>query len=296
MKYVRLKKKIFCVVFILLINLATVKFFSMRNEYDTVQAISRYGSKGDEVVKIQTKLKEQGYYTGKVDGIFGNGTRSALIEYQKANNLAADGIAGDKTLSSLGIAKASTSSQSDQVKAIQTKLKEKGYYNDNVDGILGSKTKSAIKAFQKDNGLVVDGIAGPKTLEKLNVSANKDQTSKNPSTDADLLARVISSEARGEPYTGQVAVGAVILNRVEHPSFPNTLAGVVYQPGAFTCMVDGQINEATAESSKRAAQDAINGWDPSGGAIYYYNPDKSTNQWIFSRPVITVIGKHRFCN
>ncbi len=292
----RLKKKIFCVVFILLINLATVKFFSMRNEYDTVQAISRYGSKGDEVVKIQTKLKEQGYYTGKVDGIFGNGTRSALIEYQKANNLAADGIAGDKTLSSLGIAKASTSSQSDQVKAIQTKLKEKGYYNDNVDGILGSKTKSAIKAFQKDNGLVVDGIAGPKTLEKLNVSANKDQTSKNPSTDADLLARVISSEARGEPYTGQVAVGAVILNRVEHPSFPNTLAGVVYQPGAFTCMVDGQINEATAESSKRAAQDAINGWDPSGGAIYYYNPDKSTNQWIFSRPVITVIGKHRFCN
>lgn len=292
----RLKKKIFCVVFILLINLATVKFFSMRNEYDTVQAISRYGSKGDEVVKIQTKLKEQGYYTGKVDGIFGNGTRSALIEYQKANNLAADGIAGDKTLSSLGIAKASTSSQSDQVKAIQTKLKEKGYYNDNVDGILGSKTKSAIKAFQKDNGLVVDGIAGPKTLEKLNVSANKNQTSKNPSTDADLLARVISSEARGEPYTGQVAVGAVILNRVEHPSFPNTLAGVVYQPGAFTCMVDGQINEATAESSKRAAQDAINGWDPSGGAIYYYNPDKSTNQWIFSRPVITVIGKHRFCN
>ena len=292
----RLKKKIFCVVFILLINLATVKFFSMRNEYDTVQAISRYGSKGDEVVKIQTKLKEQGYYTGKVDGIFGNGTRSALIEYQKANNLAADGIAGDKTLSSLGIAKASTSSQSDQVKAIHTKLKEKGYYNDNVDGILGSKTKSAIKAFQKDNGLVVDGIAGPKTLEKLNVSANKDQTSKNPSTDADLLARVISSEARGEPYTGQVAVGAVILNRVEHPSFPNTLAGVVYQPGAFTCMVDGQIIEATAESSKRAAQDAINGWDPSGGAIYYYNPDKSTNQWIFSRPVITVIGKHRFCN
>lgn len=292
----RLKKKIFCVVFILLINLATVKFFSMRNEYDTVQAISRYGSKGDEVVKIQTKLKEQGYYTGKVDGIFGNGTRSALIEYQKANNLAADGIAGDKTLSSLGIAKAPISSQSDQVKAIQTKLKEKGYYNDNVDGILGSKTKSAIKAFQKDNGLVVDGIAGPKTLEKLNVSANKNQTSKNPSTDADLLARVISSEARGEPYTGQVAVGAVILNRVEHPSFPNTLAGVVYQPGAFTCMVDGQINEATAESSKRAAQDAINGWDPSGGAIYYYNPDKSTNQWIFSRPVITVIGKHRFCN
>ena len=111
-----------------------------------------------------------------------------------------------------------------------------------------------------------------------------------------LLARIISAEARGEPYAGQVAVGAVILNRVAHPSFPNTLAGVIYQPGAFSCLDDGGVNAAVADSAYRAARDAINGSDPSGGAIYYYNPAKSTNQWIFSRPIITVIGQHRFCS
>ena len=111
----------------------------------------------------------------------------------------------------------------------------------------------------------------------------------------DLLARVISAEARGEPYSGQVAVGAVILNRVEHPSFPNTIAGVVYQPGAFTCMVDGQFNEPVAQSAVRAARDALNGADPSGGAIYYFNPATATSSWIWSRPLILQIGNHRFC-
>jgi N-acetylmuramoyl-L-alanine amidase len=111
-----------------------------------------------------------------------------------------------------------------------------------------------------------------------------------------LLARVISAEARGEPYIGQVAVGAVILNRISHPSFPHTLAGVIYQPGAFSCLTDGGINAAVADSAFRAARDAINGMDPCGGAIYYYNPAKSTNKWIFSRPVITIIGDHRFCS
>ena len=112
----------------------------------------------------------------------------------------------------------------------------------------------------------------------------------------DLLARVISAEARGEPYSGQVAVGAVILNRVEHPSFPNTIAGVVYQPGAFTCMVDGQIDQPVAQSAVRAAQEALNGADPSGGAIYYFNPSTATSAWIWSRPLIKVIGNHRFCS
>ena len=116
------------------------------------------------------------------------------------------------------------------------------------------------------------------------------------SSDVDLLAKIISAESRGEPYQGQVAVGAVILNRIEHPSFPNTLAGVIYQPGAFSCLYDGGVNAAVADSAYRAARDAINGNDPSGGAVYYYNPAKSTNKWIFSRPVITVIGNHRFCS
>ena len=149
----------------------------------------------------------------------------------------------------------------------------------------------------KKNGLTADGIVGPKTLEKLGItSSSVSGNGQYSDSDIALLARVISAEARGEPYTGQVAVGAVILNRIEHPSFPNSLAGVVYQPGAFSCLNDGQFNEPVADSARRAAQDAMNGWDPSGGAIYYYNPAKSTNQWIFSRPVITVIGKHRFCS
>ena len=192
-------------------------------------ALSKYGSTGDEVIAVQTKLKELGYYKGNIDGIYGSGTKSAVTNFQKANGLSADGIAGVKTLAALGITKSSTS---------------------------GEYTESEIA----------------------------------------LLARIISAESRGEPYEGQVAVGAVILNRIAHPSFPNTSSGVIYQPGAFSCLTDGQVNVAVAESAKKAAQDAINGWDPSGGAIYYYNPAKSTNKWIFSRPVINTIGSHRFCS
>lgn len=198
-------------------------------EASPANALSKYGSTGDEVIAVQTKLKELGYYKGNIDGIYGSGTKSAVTNFQKANGLSADGIAGVKTLAALGITKSSTS---------------------------GEYTESEIA----------------------------------------LLARIISAESRGEPYEGQVAVGAVILNRVAHPSFPNTLSGVIYQPGAFSCLTDGQVNVAVAESAKKAAQDAINGWDPSGGAIYYYNPAKSTNKWIFSRPVINTIGSHRFCS
>ncbi len=185
-------------------------------------------------------------------------------------------------------------SQGEEVKQIQTKLKELGYFDDKIDGIYGSKTKNAVVQFQKDNNLTTDGIVGTKTLEKLNVRSNN---SPNIFTESEisLLARIISAESRGEPYEGQVAVGAVILNRIDHPSFPNTLAGVIYQPSAFTCVTDGQINENVSDSAKKAAQDALNGWDPTGGAIYYYNPAKTTNKWIYSRPVISTIGKHKFC-
>lgn len=285
-------KKIFCCILaILFLNVIAITCVHMRDNL-TVMTLSKYGSKGNEVIQIQTKLKEKGYYTGKVDGIFGTKTKDALTKYQKDVGLVADGIAGPKTLAKLGIT-ANTSSAS-QTKNIQSKLKEKGYYTGNVDGILGIKTRAAIVTFQKDVGLVADGVAGPKTLAKLGLDSS--QSSDQTSVDVNLLAKVISAESRGEPYVGQVAVGAVILNRIDHPSFPNTLSAVVYQPGAFSCMTDGQINEQLADSAKRAAQDAINGWDPSGGAIYYYNPAKSTNQWILSRPVITVIGKHKFCS
>ena len=184
-------------------------------------------------------------------------------------------------------------SQGDEVRQIQTKLNALGYNAGKVDGIFGENTRKAVIAFQRDYGLTQDGIAGPATLKALGISSG---TGSFSSADIDLLARVISAESRGEPYAGQVAVGAVILNRMEHPSFPNTLSGVIYQPGAFSCLYDGGINAAVADSAYRAARDAINGQDPSSGAIYYYNPAKSTNQWIFSRPVITVIGQHRFCS
>ena len=182
------------------------------------------------------------------------------------------------------------------VRTIQEKLVRWGYFDGPVDGIFGSKTEAAVRFFQEKNGLTADGIVGPDTLAALGMSGGSGE-SVSPTQDNNvaLLARVISAEARGEPYSGQVAVGAVILNRVSHPSFPNTIAGVVYQPGAFTCMVDGQIDQPVAESAVRAAQDALNGADPSGGAIYYFNPSTATSGWIWSRPLIKVIGSHRFC-
>lgn len=190
-------------------------------------------------------------------------------------------------------------SSGSEVKTIQQKLSRWGYYDGPVDGIFGTKTRKAVEYFQRKNGLTADGIVGPATLRALGMTASGGSLSTGSAAqehDVNLLARVISAEARGEPYAGQVAVGAVILNRIEHPSFPNTLAGVVYQPGAFTCMVDGQIDQPVSESARRAAQEALGGSDPSGGAIYYFNPDTATSAWIWSRPLIKVIGKHRFCS
>ncbi len=181
------------------------------------------------------------------------------------------------------------------VSQIQTLLKNQGFYSGAVDGVYGSATEEAVKKYQKRFGLKVDGIAGQQTLSYMGISA-QGSASSSGSGDVALLARLISAEARGEPYVGQVAVGAVVLNRMEHPSFPNTMSGVIYQSGAFTCIDDGQFNEPIADSAYKAARDAMNGWDPSGGAIYYFNPSTATSKWIWSRPLITVIGKHRFCS
>ena len=177
------------------------------------------------------------------------------------------------------------------VSQIQTKLKTWGYYTGNIDGVYGSKTVSAVKKFQRNNGLTADGICGTKTLSALGISSGTSQNSGS----VDMLAHLISAEARGEPYIGQVAVGAVVLNRMEHPSFPNTMSGVIFQSGAFTCVTDGQWNQPVSDSAYSAARDALNGWDPSGGAIYYFNPSTATSKWIWSRPLIVTIGKHRFC-
>lgn len=197
-------------------------------------AVLRQGSTGGEVREVQRRLKNWGYYSGAVDGIFGSGTKKAVISFQKKNGLTADGVVGKATYKALGMT-------------------------------------------DSYNALVGGGSSGGAS-----------------SSDLYLLAKTIYAEGRGEPYTGQVAIGAVILNRVRSSSFPNTVAGVVYQPGAFTAVSDGQINLEPNQTAYNAARDALNGWDPSYGSLYYYNPAIATSSWIFSRPTVTVIGNHVF--
>jgi N-acetylmuramoyl-L-alanine amidase len=185
-----------------------------------------------------------------------------------------------------------------EVKNIQFNLRKWHYYDGAVDGIYGYKTYTAVRHFQYKNGLKVDGIAGPETLSALGlatgVSRSKTTSASAGNRNLDLLARLVHGEARGEPYIGQVAVAAVVLNRTRDSRFPSTIAGVIYQPGAFDAVADGQINLEPNSQCIKAARDALNGWDPSGGAIYYYNPVTSTSKWIWTRQIIKVIGKHNF--
>ena len=190
-------------------------------------------------------------------------------------------------------------SRGDKVKELQQKLKRWGYYTGSIDGIFGSGTQAAVKNFQKKNGLTADGIVGPKTAAALGMnltsSSSSSGSSSSSSGDLYLLARLVHGEARGEPYKGKVAVAAVVLNRVKSSSFPNTIAGVIYQRGAFDAVSDGQINMQPDNESIRAARDAMNGWDPSNGCLYYYNPKTATSRWMLSRPVLLHIGHHAFC-
>lgn len=192
----------------------------------------------------------------------------------------------DHALSSVG-------SRGNEVKAIQEKLAERGLFHEDITGYYGEKTREAVIRFQKQQGISQTGTAGPLTLKALGITVGSVPVANE--SNVYLLARIISAEARGEPYTGQVAVGAVILNRIEHPSFPDTLAGVIYQNGAFTAIVDGQFNQPISDSAYSAARDALNGWDPTGGCIYYYNPAKTSNKFMWSRPTVITIGAHRFC-
>lgn len=186
-----------------------------------------------------------------------------------------------------------------QVKTLQTKLINWGYLSGKADGIFGAKTKAAVVKFQKKNGLTADGVVGTKTAQalgmKLSGSTTTSSGGSSSSTDLNLLARVVYGEARGEPYTGQVAVAAVVLNRVRSSSFPNSIAGVVYQAGAFDCVADGQINLSPNQSAYNAARDALNGWDPSYGCLFYYNPRTATSKWMLSRTIKLNIGNHAFC-
>lgn len=210
-----------------------------------------------------------------------------------------DGVA-ETALNAIEAAVLRQGSTGGEVKEVQRRLKEWGYYSGAVDGIFGTGTKQAVIAFQKKNGLTADGVVGKATFaalgmnESYNVLNRQSGSSDYTSSDLYLMAKCIYAEGRGESYTGQVAIGAVIMNRVKSPSFPNTIAGVVYQKGAFTAVSDGQINLEPNQTAYDAARDAMNGWDPTYGCLYYYNPAKATSAWIFNRQTVTVIGKHVF--
>ncbi|MBP1991274.1 spore cortex-lytic enzyme [Paenibacillus eucommiae] len=208
---------------------------------------------------------------------------------------------------------------------LQGRLKFIGFYGGNIDGDFGYKTLQAVKRFQGEFGMRVDGIVGPKTKLRLweatkiwkptaptgggggggaaaSPPAQSPTGNLTPSSnlgfseeDITLMSNAVYGEARGEPYIGQVAVAAVILNRVQSGSFPNSVSGVIFQPGAFTAVADGQIWLKPNESARKAVKDAINGWDPSGGCLYYFNPVTATSKWIWTRPQVKQIGKHIFC-
>lgn len=235
--------------------------------------------------KLKFTLKNTAYSTKKLLGLI----LSITIIFAMVGYIIADSqIPAEEVLSKLG-------SQGDEVRRIQQKLRELGYYSGSVDGIYGVNTRSAVKKFQASVGITADGIAGSKTLLYLGLGGGSSGSNGYSSSDVYLLAKVIAAEARGESYTGQVAVGAVVLNRVDSSSFPDTVSGVVYQAGAFSAVTDSNWSVSPDATSKKAAQDAINGWDPTGGALYYYNPAKTSNKWIRTRPVITTIGRHVFC-
>ena len=210
------------------------------------------------------------------------------------SSLVAQGFVNNNYLETNSIISEAATTRSEN-RTIQTKLKRWGYYKGNIDGIYGSQTKKAVRYFQRKNGLAVDGIVGRRTAAAMGIRLSSNSSSNSQSSsDLDLLAKIIHAEARGEPYSGQVAIAAVVLNRVKSASFPNTIAGVIYQPYAFTAVDDGQINLRPNKTAYKAAQDALNGWDPTYGCLYYYNPKTATSSWIWSRKTVVTIGRHRF--
>ena len=311
MKAISAKRLCAALIVLLLVAGAVLAAVCSGSAGEADAASLRQGSTGDKVSEMQRKLKNWGYYDGAVDGIFGSGTREAVIYFQRVNGLSADGIVGSATAAALGMSSSSSSpgggnsgssggtlrqgSTGDKVSEMQRKLKNWGYYDGAVDGIFGSGTREAVIYFQRANGLGADGVVGSRTAAALGMTLSSSHGGGNTSSDLTLLARVVYGEARGEPYTGQVAVAAVVLNRVRSSGFPNTIAGVVYQAGAFDCVSDGQINLAPDDTAYKAAQDAMNGWDPTYGCLFYYNPRTATSAWMLSRPVKLVIGDHNFC-
>ncbi len=258
-----------------------------------------------QVRVVQQRLRDWGYYDGPVTGYYGELTKAGVIRFQRKHGLNPEGYLGELTLQKIGINVAPTATavsftgdtpyDSTIIRRAQERLLNWGYFDGPVTGNYGPLTTAAVVRFQQKHGLNAEGYLGPQTLEKLGifVPASTGQSYTN-NADLDLLARCVYAEARGEPYAGQVAVAAVVLNRVNHPSFPNTISEVIYQPYAFTAVADRQIYLTPNQAAYNAARDALNGWDPTYGCLFYYNPAVATSQWMFNKPVATQIGKHVF--
>ncbi|EIJ83328.1 spore cortex-lytic enzyme [Bacillus methanolicus MGA3] len=242
--------------------------------------VIQHGAVGDDVIELQARLQYLGFYNGKIDGVFGWGTYWALRNFQYEFGLPIDGLAGSATKRKL--VKASKYNE----KFVKEQI-NKGNKFSHYGGVSLEKQKKSSRVTQANRG-------GRGTAQTQRVTATN--TPNGFSTnDIQLMANAVYGEARGEPYVGQVAVAAVILNRLESPSFPHTISGVIFEPGAFTAVADGQIWLTPNETARKAVLDAINGWDPTGNALYYFNPDTATSAWIWSRPQIKRIGKHIFC-
>lgn len=289
------KSRVIVSILVLLLILSVFTTHSFASGY----TLLKVGSRGSEVTRLQKALNDHGYPAGTADGIYGPKTRNAVINFQKAYNLSVDGIAGPETqgrLYSLNSKVLKFGSRGSEVSKLQQTLNNKGYSAGTVDGIYGSKTQKAVINFQKNNGLLVDGIAGPQTQKALYSAPSKSNYS---SDDLYWLSRIIDAESKGEPYNGKVAVGNVIINRVNSKDFPNTIKGVIFEDykgiPQFTPVSTGTIYNEPSKESVQAAKDALNNSRPVGNATYFFNPDKSEATWIVNnKTYVTRIGDHVF--
>ena len=263
--------------------------------YGFSEQVIQHGATGDDVIELQARLQYIGFYNGKIDGVFGWGTYWAVRNFQYEFGLEVDGLVGQKTKDTLTRA----SNYNEQYVKEQIRSGNKFTHYGGQD--LQQQTDNQNRNQTQQGG----GQQRQQQNQRAEQEATQNQSPETTATnvpkgfsqnDIQLLAQAVYSEARGEPYEGQVAVAAVILNRLDSPTFPDSIAGIIYEPLAFTAVADGQFYLTPDDTSRRAVMDAINGWDPSGGAIYYFNPDTATSSWIWSRPQIKRIGKHIFCN
>ena len=288
-----LKKKILLKLFILIfLVLGTSSFFESKEVRAFSNQIIQKGAVGDDVIELQSRLQYIGFYNGKIDGVFGWSTYWALRNFQSEFGLPIDGLAGWPT--KLKLAKASKYNEQ-FVKKQMDAGKDFTHYG----GVDQSKQSTPNPANKAPANQAPKQTAPPKNTAPKKAAPKKPTAANTPNgfsqNDIQLMANAVYGESRGEPYTGQVAVAAVILNRVNSSTFPNTVSGVIFEPGAFTAVADGQIWLTPNENAKKAVIDAINGWDPTGEALYYFNPDTATSGWIWGRPQIKRIGKHIFC-